>query len=81
MANRTWRVKFQSLKKCYGKTYPDRALIKVAQELDSEMILQTFLHELLHAAAGTIGWTELNEDEAKIDALAAMLAQAITTAE
>jgi hypothetical protein len=81
MANRNWVVKWKESKNYYGKTEGDKARITLAHKMSSELVLQTFLHELLHAAAGTMGWDKVNSDEHRIDALAALLAQAIQTAE
>lgn len=41
----------------------------------------TFCHELTHAICFTIGWTEFNEDEVKVDAFANLLAQALRDAQ
>ena len=78
IANRTWHVRFKRMKDCHGKTDFTRAriTIDVALKADEQMLLQTFMHEVLHAAAGTMGWHRVNADEHRIDALAALLAQA-----
>lgn len=43
--------------------------------------LHTFLHELMHAITYTMGWKRLFKDEMRIDSLAALLLQVLTTAE
>jgi len=85
LANRTWHVVFRKRMKDYGETLADDATIKLNVKLREpgreELLLHTWLHELLHAASGTMGWNEVNDDEDRIDVLAGMLAQAMTTAE
>lgn len=82
VANRTWRVKRVNLKTCLGRCIPGKALIEIDSKItEEELLIHTFLHELLHATAGTLGWSKVNEDENRLDALAALLAQAFATAE
>ncbi|OGT57377.1 MAG: hypothetical protein A3E01_07050 [Gammaproteobacteria bacterium RIFCSPHIGHO2_12_FULL_63_22] len=48
-------------------------------ESDEEM-RHTFIHELLHAVAATMGWKSFYRNEGKIDALACLLTQFEATA-
>jgi hypothetical protein len=83
LANRTWRVKRMRLPRGeLGRTEFDKATIKLSRELEpgSELELHTFMHELLHATSGSMGWERVNGDEPRIDALAGLLVQAFTTA-
>lgn len=84
IASRTWRVKYTRLPKhILGNTSFSRAVIELAPKLRSKRNQQlrehTFMHELLHATSGTMGWQRVNTDEDRIDALATLLVQAFTT--
>jgi hypothetical protein len=66
----------------YGRTHFSQCRIELSQlNRDAEEEGHTFLHELLHAIASTMGWEKLNKDEHKIDAVAGLLLQALTTAD
>ena len=81
LGGRTWRVKRVGKRKWYGKTDPNICVIELSASCThDELEQQTFLHELLHAVAITMGWSRLNNDEDKIDAVAGLLLQALTTA-
>jgi hypothetical protein len=82
LANRTWRVEYKNLRKEIGRTSFHKAVIYLDKSLrrNPEVLYHTFIHELLHATSGTMGWKRVNNDEDRIDVLAAMLAQALTTA-
>lgn len=81
VANHTWRVRFKRMKKPYGKMDSKTRVVTLDVSLkdDDELLLQTFIHELLHVCAGTMGWDRVNDDESRIDALASLLAQAWQT--
>lgn len=81
LSNRTWRVKFRDMKP-HGETHFDDAVIYLSTRIvgSPELIAQTFMHELLHAASSAMAWKRVNEDEERIDALAGLLVQALTTA-
>lgn len=78
VANLTWRVRFKRLKHERGKAnFRNRTItLDVLLKDDEEMMLQTFLHELLHVCSFSMGWDKVNNDEPRIDALAGLLAQA-----
>lgn len=82
LAGRTWTVKRNvKSKKWFGQTQAGRCLIQLStMNKDDEEEAHTFLHELLHAIASTMGWEKFNKDESKIDAVAGLLLQALTTA-
>lgn len=80
LAGRTWTVKRVSRRKWFGQTHCELCLIKISARCKNEEELRhTFLHELMHAIAYTMGWTEFNDDEPKIDGVASLLSQALTT--
>ena len=82
-ANRTWRVRYRAMPNSHGMTVYKRCVMYLDTPLrrrkNHDMRDHTFLHELLHVCAGTMGWKQVNNDEARIDALAALLAQALET--
>ena len=83
LGGRTWRVErgAKLKKKQFGDTSPELALIRLSTKCKTDEDAElTFLHELMHAIAFTMGWDELNEDEMKIDAVAGLLRQFLTTA-
>ena len=81
VAHRTWRVRFKRMNHNHGKTDFNRGVITIDAGLrgNRELLEHTWLHELLHACAGTMGWQRVNRDEDRIDALAALLVQALNT--
>lgn len=83
LGGRTWTVKRRvRSKKWYGRTHQSECRIELSTyNKNEEEELHTFMHELLHAVAGTMGWEKLNNDEVKIDALAGLLVQAMQTSE
>lgn len=82
LAGRTWTVKRVGKRRWYGQTHCEMCVIKLSARCkDDEELLHTFLHELVHAIAYTMGWTDLNDDEPKIDGVANLLMQALTTGE
>ena len=81
LGGRTWTVKLVGKRKWYGQTTPHECKIELSKLCRTpEAELHTFLHELLHAAAITMGWSKFNNDEEHIDAMASLLQQALTTA-
>lgn len=81
IANRTWTVRRKKLRKAYGTTNFGRATITLDSALTGELLDHTFLHELLHATSGAMGWSAVNDDEDRLDALAGLLVQAFNTSE
>lgn len=81
LAGREWKVKRRiKSNKWYGRTHHHKCLIELSTLNKSyEEELHTFLHELLHAVSGTMGWEKFCQDEMKIDAMAALLLQVIMT--
>lgn len=81
LAGRTWKVKRGvKTKKWYGRCHHSKCLIELsAYNRNPEEEAHSFLHELLHAVAVTMGWKSFNKNEAKIDAVAGLLLQAFTT--
>lgn len=77
---RTWTVKHVGKRKWYGRTYPSECRIELSSlNENAEAELHTFVHELLHAVAVTMGWSKFNDNEMRIDAMAGLLIQAMTT--
>ena len=80
---RTWRVKFKKRLKHndLGRCNHNKAMIYLREDLkrDPELLLHTFMHELLHATAGSMAWRRVDDDEHRLDALAGLIAQAIST--
>lgn len=79
LGSRTWTVhrgvRMSDLGDCDGQ----RCVIRLSRKnKDAEEELHTFCHELVHAFEFALGW-ELKHN--KLDALANMLAQYLTTAE
>lgn len=62
-----------------GLCQSHNATINVVKSLPTQDIHHTFYHELCHAIAMTMGWTEWNENEDKIDAVAGLLHQFVIT--
>jgi Zn-dependent peptidase ImmA (M78 family) len=83
LGGRTWTVKRGvPSKKWYGRTHHTKCLIEISTFSKSpEEELHTFYHELLHAIAGTMGWTKFNRNEDKIDAMASLLLQVTESSE
>lgn len=85
LGGRTWTVRRGvkcGKKKWYGKCYGSECRIDISDHnKDPEEELHTFMHELLHAIAQIMCWDEFNEDEGKIDAVASLLLQVMTTAD
>jgi hypothetical protein len=83
LGGRTWEVKLRDVVdddvECLGLCDPDDAIIYLKSGLKHELLQHSFYHELSHAICFTLGWDELNEDEGKIDALAGMLYQYLST--
>jgi hypothetical protein len=76
IANYTWRVVYDStMEDNIGETRYGDHVIAILPGLDPELEYHTFLHELVHVAFGELGWKRLNDDEAKVDALAGILHQ------
>ena len=84
LAPRTWKVVRAELPlneqglQIHGLTEFDSATIIIAPDVEHPE--QVFLHELLHATSDAMGWERVNRDEPRIDALAGLLTQALTTA-
>ena len=85
LVNRTWRVEWVAMKKAKikGETDFDAAVIKLNTTIrdDVEVARHTFVHELLHATSNAMGWDDVNDDESRIDALAALILQALDSAQ
>lgn len=83
IANRTWKVTRRKMRHDYGSCNMGKATISLSSDIErgSELELHTFVHELLHAAAGTMGWKRVDDDETRLDALAGMLAHALQSAQ
>lgn len=87
LGGRTWTVKMKSRmsapdkdeKIVYGETHHAECEIWISDKLEGEELYHTFLHELNHAIAGTMGWAEFDNDEGKIDAHAGLLLQFLRT--
>jgi hypothetical protein len=68
--------------KALGDCDSARCKIRLSSKNASdEETLHTFMHELVHACYFTLGWTRANKNEARVDALASLLLQALTTME
>ena len=66
--------------KWYGRTHHAKCLIELSTfNRTDEEELHTFFHELLHAIAGTMGWSKFNKNEDKIDAMSSLLLQVTLT--
>lgn len=82
LAGRTWTVKRVGKRKWYGQTNSTKCTIKLSTlNKDDEEYRHTFLHELLHACSYAMAWTSFNNNEARIDGLANLLLQVLTTGE
>lgn len=83
LGGRTWIVKRGiKTKKWYGATEHSKCIIKLSTlNKSDEEELHTFLHELTHAIAGTMGWKKFNNDELKVDAFSSLLLQVTLTSE
>lgn len=83
LGGRTWEIKQPEVvdndPDCLGLCDPDDAIIYLKAGMKPELQQISFYHELGHAICFTLGWDELNEDEGKIDALAGMLYQYLST--
>lgn len=83
LGGRTWDVLIVDTvdndPNCFGLTDPDAGEIYLKGGLKVELFRHTFYHELCHAICYSLGWSELNEDEDKIDALASILLQYFKT--
>lgn len=83
LGGRTWKVERVNRRGHWlGRCNSDRCRIRLNMHRikHNEELHHTFLHELLHAVTSTMGWTRLNDDEDKIDALSSLLTQAHATA-
>ena len=66
----------------FGQTFFDEAKIelnKVKCGKDRNILEHTFLHELIHVLLNALGHEKLNDDEAFVDSLAAVLHQYMKT--
>lgn len=81
LGGREWTVKRGvKMKNLYGSCSGSRCEIKLSTKNQTRTEeLHTFCHELLHAICYTMGWKRLNKNESKIDAMASLLLQAITS--
>lgn len=81
---RTWRVKYKKRLKSddFGRCDKNRAVIYLKKSLkrDPELLLHTFIHELVHATSAASGWRRVDDNEYRLDALAGLIAQALSTA-
>jgi len=65
----------------FGECDTDHAVIRIKRGLRGELLRHTFMHELLHAVFNAQGWASANKNEARIDALAGLIVQALESAE
>lgn len=80
LGGRTWKVKRVGKRKWYGSTHSHSCTIELSSLCNTKEIEQhTFLHEVMHAVAITMGWSKFNDDEDKVDAMASLLLQVLTT--
>jgi hypothetical protein len=81
LGSRTWKIKRGVRMKALGDCDGSRCVIRLSRKNKSpEEEWHTFCHELTHAICFSMGWSEFNDDEIKIDAFANLLAQALATA-
>lgn len=80
LVNRTWRVQRKRMKSDHGRCNSDLAIIWLDDRLEGELLLHTFVHEVLHATSRAMGWDKVDRDESRIDALAGLLVQVFETA-
>lgn len=66
---------------CVGIWLPDQYRIEILSSLRGTNRQQVFVHEMLHAVFDIAGFEELSRNEAIIDSLAHLLAQALITFE
>lgn len=62
-----------------GLCQSHNATIGITKGLSDQDMAHTFYHELCHAIATTMGWSEWNDNEDKIDAVAGLLHQFSST--
>lgn len=83
LAGRTWNVTYHDMldndPDLYGDCDGAECIIRLRKGQRPEVLQHTFYHEVTHAICYSLGWTELNEDEGKIDALANVLLQFLKT--
>jgi Zn-dependent peptidase ImmA (M78 family) len=78
LGSRTWKVeRVERRGRWVGKCSADRCRIRLNMRRikSNEELRHTFFHELMHAICATMGWTRLDNDEDKIDAIGNLLAQ------
>lgn len=64
----------------YGDWDPDRNEIRVfTKGMCDDVIVHTYFHELVHCIFERLGYTEDNQDEAKVDQIGGILAQVFRT--
>ena len=56
-------------------------IVLTTRNRNDEELAHSFLHELMHAVAYTMAWEKFYEDEMKVDGVAGLLLQALSTAE
>lgn len=66
---------------CVGIWLPGQYRIEILASLRGTNRQQTFVHEMLHAVFDIAGFEDLSRNEAMIDSLAHLLAQALITFE
>lgn len=82
LRGKTWTVDFsadlQRTQACVGICHPDRKLILLDESLEGDELLNTWLHELLHALfpAKSVHWT-LEQEERIVSMLAPRLLEAL----
>lgn len=81
LGGREWKVKFRQKmpKGTLGECHSDNCEIHLKKGMTGETLHHTFYHELCHAVAFTMGWSEFNGDEDKIDAVGGLLYQFLNT--
>jgi len=63
LAGTEWKVEQVAVMSTLGMTYPDLATIHIRKGLDTQILEQTFLHELTHAILFTMGKREDHNEE------------------
>jgi predicted SprT family Zn-dependent metalloprotease len=84
LGGRTWKVEYVDRRgQWLGKCSASRCRIRLNRRRikSNEELRHTFIHELMHAIAATMGWGKLDENEYKIDAISNLLTQFESTAQ
>ncbi len=71
----------KKLSGCCGQTHFDEGVIIIDPHLKPDTKAITYFHELVHAILMTMGYNDLNKDEAFVDNFGSLLWQSFKTAE